>query len=55
MRESLTYIGELEPAVRAEVIKAYEESLHFVFAFTIVLTVCAFIFSFFIKEKSLAK
>ncbi|KAF7794028.1 hypothetical protein EIP86_005156 [Pleurotus ostreatoroseus] len=55
VRESLAYIGELEPSVRATVIDAYADSVHVAQWFTAGLTVCALIASFFIKETQLTK
>ncbi len=55
VRESLAYIGELEPSVRATVIDAYADSVHVTQWFTATLTACALVASFFIKEKQLAK
>ncbi|EKM56847.1 uncharacterized protein PHACADRAFT_118869 [Phanerochaete carnosa HHB-10118-sp] len=55
VRESLEYIGELEPAVRAKVVASYADALHVAMWFTCAITVCALLSSCFIKEKQLAK
>ena len=55
VRESLTYIGELEPSVRVTVIDAYADSVHIAQWFTAGLTACALLASFFIKETQLTK
>ncbi|KAI0088770.1 MFS general substrate transporter [Irpex rosettiformis] len=54
VRQSLSYIGELEPPVRVKVIASYEDALHATMYFTASLTVFALVSSLFIKEKSLA-
>ncbi|KAA1473601.1 MFS general substrate transporter [Dentipellis sp. KUC8613] len=55
VRESLTYIDTLDPAVRAVVRTSYEQSIHSVFFFSLGLAVCALVSSFFIREKPLAR
>lgn len=55
VRESLTYIGELEPSVRAKVILSYQDAIHVAMWFTCGVAVCALISSCFIKEKPLTK
>jgi len=54
VRESLSYIDELDPATQAIVRGSYAEAVHVTLRFTIGLSVCAVIASAFIKEKSLA-
>ena len=53
VRESLNYVDQLEPSVRAIVRTSYEEALQATFWFAVVLSVLALISSFFIKEKPL--
>lgn len=55
VRESLQYIGELEPAVRAKVVRAYQDGLQAAFWFTVVLTALTVVTAFYIKEKPLAR
>ncbi|PSR87343.1 hypothetical protein PHLCEN_2v5160 [Hermanssonia centrifuga] len=55
VRESLTYIGELEPSVQAKVIASYADAVIIVQRYTVVLAVCALVSSFFIKEKALTR
>ena len=55
VRQSLSYIGELEPPVRVKVIASYEDALHVTMYFTASLTVLAIVSSVFIKEKPLTK
>ncbi|KAI0739360.1 MFS general substrate transporter [Daedaleopsis nitida] len=55
VRESLDYIGELEPAVRAKVISAYQDGLQSAFWFTVALSAATVVSTFYIKEKPLAR
>ncbi|KAI0755674.1 MFS general substrate transporter [Fomes fomentarius] len=55
VRESLEYIGELEPAVRVKVVRAYQDGLQAAFWFTVVLTALTVVTAFYIKEKPLAR
>jgi predicted MFS family arabinose efflux permease len=53
VRESLSYIDELDPTTQAIVRVAYEKAAHVTLYFTVGLSVCAVISSVFIKETSL--
>ncbi|THH14448.1 hypothetical protein EW146_g5877 [Bondarzewia mesenterica] len=53
VRESLKYVDQLEPAIRAIVRSSYEEALQATFWFAVVLAGLAMVSSIFIKEKSL--
>ena len=55
VRESLTYIQELDAPVRDKVIAAYAQAVHSTQFYTIILTACALATSFLIKEKPLSK
>lgn len=55
MRESLTYIDELEPVVRGKVIASYADAIHVAMWFTLALCVCALVSACFIKEKALTR
>jgi MFS family permease len=55
VRESLTYVDELDPTTRVAVLDSYERAIYIAFCFTAVLGACAAISSFFVKAKSLQK
>ena len=55
VRESLGYLDQLEPAVRAEVVWAYQDGLQAAFWFTAVLCAVTTVTAFFVKEKPLAR
>nr|ANC28057.1 major facilitator superfamily [Polyporus umbellatus] len=55
VRESLGYIGQLEPAVRAKVVRSYQDGLQATFWFTVTLSVLTVLISLYIKEKPLAR
>lgn len=55
VRESLTYIGELEPVVRGKVIASYADAIHVAMWFTLALCVCSLVSACFIKEKALTR
>ncbi|KAM5540180.1 hypothetical protein V8D89_006320, partial [Ganoderma adspersum] len=53
VRESLAYMNQLEPAVRAKVVLSYQDGLQAAFWFSAVLCAVTLVTSFFIKEKPL--
>ncbi|TFK47620.1 MFS general substrate transporter [Heliocybe sulcata] len=55
VRESLTYVDELQPRIRAIVRQSYDDALPIAFWFSLVAAGAALTASFFIKEKILAK
>ncbi|KAI0341537.1 MFS general substrate transporter [Trametopsis cervina] len=55
VRQSLSHIRELEPAVRAKVIDSYDDAIHVTMWFTALLAVFSILASLFIKEKALTK
>ena len=55
VRESLAYLGQLEPAVRAKVIAAYEDGLQAAFWFSAVLSALTVVSAVFVKEKRLSQ
>ncbi|KAI9688999.1 MAG: hypothetical protein M1822_000736 [Bathelium mastoideum] len=55
VRESLTYIQELEPAVRAIVRHCYARSVQSALVLQIGLVGCAFVSAWFIREKALSR
>ncbi|KAI9068970.1 MFS general substrate transporter [Trametes sanguinea] len=54
VRESLEYLEQLKPAVREQVVRAYQDGLQAAFWFTVSLTALTVVISFFVKEKPLA-
>ncbi|OSC98585.1 MFS general substrate transporter [Trametes coccinea BRFM310] len=54
VRESLEYLEQLKPAVREQVVHAYQDGLQAAFWFTVGLTALTVVTSFFVKEKPLA-
>jgi len=54
VRESLTYIGKLDPPTQAAVRSSYEEAIHVTLWFSAIMAVCGLLSSVFIKEKALA-
>ncbi|KZT20836.1 MFS general substrate transporter [Neolentinus lepideus HHB14362 ss-1] len=55
VRESLTYVDELQPRIRAIVRQSYNDAVPAAFWFSLFMTGVALISTFFIKEKILAK
>ena len=55
VRESLGYMNQLEPAVRAKVVLSYQDGLQAAFWFSAVLCAVTLVTSFFIKEKPLSR
>lgn len=55
VRESLAYIKQLEPSVRAIVIECYGRSTRAAFGFQIGLVFGAALFAWFIREKALSR
>ena len=55
MRESLGYLAQLEPAVRAQVVASYQDGLQTAFWFTAGLTGITVICAFYVKEKPLSQ
>lgn len=53
VRESLTYIGELDPPTQAIVRSSYEDAIHVTLWFSAIMAVFALLSSVFIKEKPL--
>lgn len=54
VRESLDYVDELDPKTAAIVRSSYAYGIHITLWFAVGMSVCAFIFSFFIREKPLS-
>ena len=55
VRESLSYVDELDPATRAVVRGSYEDAVHVTLWFAAILAGAAAFFSFFIKETPLTR
>ena len=55
VRESLAYIGQLEPNVRAKVIAAYQDGVQATFWFTVALSALTVVCAIFVKEKPLVR
>ena len=55
VRESLAYIGQLEPDVRAKVIAAYQDGVQATFWFTVALSALTVVCAIFVKEKPLVR
>jgi hypothetical protein len=55
VRESLSYIDELDPVTRTIVRSSYEEALHTSLWFLVILAAASSFFSFFIKETPLVR
>ncbi|KAF8068049.1 member of the major facilitator superfamily [Lyophyllum atratum] len=55
VRESLSYVDQLDPATRAIVRSAYEQAVRVTLTFTLAMAGCAFISSIFIKEAALSR
>ncbi|KAF5324336.1 hypothetical protein D9619_011312 [Psilocybe cf. subviscida] len=55
VRESLTYLDELDEATRAIVRSSYDDAIHVTFWFSVILAVGALLASLFIKEKQITK
>ena len=55
VRESLGYLDLLEPAVRAKVVRSYQDGLQATFWFTAGLCAVTVVTSFFVKEKPLSR
>ncbi|OBZ72862.1 Vacuolar membrane amino acid uptake transporter fnx2 [Grifola frondosa] len=55
VRESLEYLEELKPEVRKVVLRSYQDGIQAALWFTVALSACAVVISFFIKEKPLAR
>ncbi|KAF8885361.1 major facilitator superfamily-domain-containing protein [Infundibulicybe gibba] len=55
VRESLTYVDQLDPATRAIVRGAYEQAIHVTFWFTAIMAACSVVSAIFIKEKPLVR
>ncbi|KAI1784813.1 MFS general substrate transporter [Ganoderma leucocontextum] len=55
VRESLGYLNQLEPAVRAKVVRSYQDGLQVTFWFTAALSAATLVTSFFVKEKPLSR
>ena len=53
LRESLTYIGELDLPTQAAVRSSYEEAIHVTLWFSAIMAVFGLVSSVFIKEKPL--
>ncbi|KIJ95956.1 hypothetical protein K443DRAFT_682649 [Laccaria amethystina LaAM-08-1] len=51
VRESLSYLDELDPVTRAMVTTSYDEAIHVTFWFSVIMAACAMISAIFIKEK----
>ncbi|EDR06887.1 member of the major facilitator superfamily [Laccaria bicolor S238N-H82] len=51
VRESLSYLDELDPVTRATVTTSYGEAIHVAFWFSAIMAACAMISAIFIKEK----
>jgi len=54
VRESLNYIGELDPPTQAAVRSSYEEAIHVTLWFSVIMAVLSLISAVFIIEKPLA-
>jgi hypothetical protein len=55
VRESLTYVDELDPVTRVIVRSSYEQAVHAALWWSVIMAAGAAFFSVFIKEKSLAE
>ncbi|KAI0821779.1 MFS general substrate transporter [Trametes gibbosa] len=54
VRESLEYLQQLEPAVRAQVVLAYQDGLQAAFWFTAAMSAATVVVAFYIREKPLS-
>ncbi|KAF8869045.1 MFS general substrate transporter [Infundibulicybe gibba] len=55
VRESLTYVDQLDPATQAIVRSAYEQAIHVTLWFTVIMAACSVVSAIFIKEKPLVR
>ncbi|KAF9456713.1 MFS general substrate transporter [Collybia nuda] len=55
VRESLSYLDELDPATRIIVRSAYEKAIQVTLSFTVAMAACGLVSSIFIKEKALSR
>ncbi|KAK7445738.1 hypothetical protein VKT23_014733 [Stygiomarasmius scandens] len=55
VKESLSYLDELDPETRAIVLSAYEEAIRMTMFFSLSMAICAVFASLFIKEKELSR
>ncbi|KAF9456714.1 member of the major facilitator superfamily [Collybia nuda] len=55
VRESLSYVDELDPATRAIVRSAYGQAVQVTLSFTVAMAACSLVSSIFIKEKALSR
>jgi hypothetical protein len=55
VRESLTYIHQLDPATKAIVVRSYGEAVHVTLLSSVAVAICAAVACLCIKERPLAR